>query len=62
MRQSSPGNRKSYGHSCVIDPWGRVVAELAAGVGVVTAQVSAAELTEVRRRLPSLEHRRINYR
>ena len=57
-----PGNRKSYGHSSVIDPWGRVVAELAAGVGVVTAQVSAAELTEVRRRLPCLEHRRINYR
>lgn len=50
--------RSSYGHSLIIDPWGQVVDELADGDGVVLADLDPARVAEVRRQLPSLEHRR----
>lgn len=50
-------HRRSFGHSLVVDPWGEVVAELAAGDGVLFAEVNPARVAEVRRQLPSLEHR-----
>ena len=50
--------RRSYGHSLIIDPWGRTTAELAQGDGVVVARIDPAEVHAVRRQLPSLEHRR----
>jgi deaminated glutathione amidase len=54
-----PGNRQTYGHSLVVDPWGTVVAEATDGVGLVTATLEKARLEAVRRSLPSLRHRRL---
>jgi deaminated glutathione amidase len=54
-----PGNRQTYGHSLVVDPWGTVIAEATDGVGLVTAALDRARLTSVRRALPSLSHRRL---
>ena len=54
-----PESRQSYGHSVVVDPWGRIVGEHAEGTGVVTASLDLDELALVRRRLPCLEHRRL---
>jgi predicted amidohydrolase len=51
--------RASYGHSMIIDPWGTVVAECSDRVGVVCANIDRALLESVRRRLPSLRHRRL---
>ena len=50
--------RRTYGHSLIVDPWGEVVAMLPEGEGVVTAELNAARIAEVRRQLPALEHRR----
>jgi predicted amidohydrolase len=50
--------RETYGHSVVIDPWGRVVAEGDAEPGVVFADVDPAEVAAARARIPSLEHGR----
>jgi predicted amidohydrolase len=50
--------RRSYGHSLVVDPWGEVVAELAAGDGVLLADIDPDRVASVRRQLPSLEHRK----
>jgi predicted amidohydrolase len=50
-----PG-RRSYGHTCVIDPWGRVVAERASGTGVVLARIDPARVARFRRELPVLDH------
>ena len=50
--------RRSYGHSCVIDPWGRVVAERASGTGVVLARIDPARVERLRRELPALSHAR----
>jgi predicted amidohydrolase len=50
--------RETYGHSIVIDPWGRVLAEGDAEPGVVFADIDPAAITAARSRIPSLEHGR----
>ncbi|HEY8244016.1 MAG: carbon-nitrogen hydrolase family protein [Vicinamibacteria bacterium] len=53
-----PGRRRTYGHSCLVDPWGEIVAERAEdGPGVVAGVVDPARTSEVRARLPAHEHR-----
>lgn len=51
-------HRASYGHSLIVDPWGRVVAELADGDGYVIAQVDPQQVNQVRSEIPSLANRR----
>lgn len=47
--------RATYGHSLVIDPWGRVVAELAHDEpGVLVAEIAPELVSEVRARIPAL--------
>jgi len=50
-----PG-RRSYGHTSIVDPWGRVVASKPRGEGVVTARIDLDALDRVRRELPALRH------
>jgi predicted amidohydrolase len=52
------GTRKSWGHSMIVDPWGRVLAECPDGDGIAVADIDPAEVIRVRQQLPSLEHRR----
>src|SRR5690606_22907857 len=47
-----------HGHSMVVDPWGRVLAERPTGDGVVVADLDLAQVDDVRARLPSLANRR----
>jgi predicted amidohydrolase len=54
-----PGGRLTYGKSCIIDPWGEIIAQASEGQGVVLAAVDRAYLGRVRRSLPSLQHRRL---
>ena len=51
--------RRTWGHSMIVDPWGEVLACLAEGEGVITAELDPARLADVRRRLPALAHRRL---
>jgi predicted amidohydrolase len=53
--QHHPG-RRSYGHTCVIDPWGRVIACRASGTGLVMARIDPARVARLRRELPVLRH------
>jgi predicted amidohydrolase len=50
--------RETFGHSLVVDPWGRVLAEGATEPGVVLARVDPAEVSAARGRIPSLQHGR----
>jgi predicted amidohydrolase len=50
--------RETFGHSLVIDPWGRVLAEGGVEPQVVMADVDLAEVTAARARIPSLQHGR----
>ena len=50
--------RETYGHSLVIDPWGRTIAEGDAEPGVVMAEIDPAAVGRARARIPSLQHGR----
>jgi predicted amidohydrolase len=52
------GRRSSYGHTLIVDPWGRVVAEKAEGEGVLEWEVDLEEVDRVRATLPALDHAR----
>ena len=53
-----PGNRTTYGHSLIIDPWGNIIAELGADPGICYAEINAEAVLKVRGMLPSLSHDR----
>ncbi|MFQ5955688.1 MAG: carbon-nitrogen hydrolase family protein [Kiloniellales bacterium] len=52
------GDRKTYGHSLVVDPWGEVLADGGAAPGFVVAEIDPAKVDEARRMVPSLRHDR----
>lgn len=52
--------RRTYGHSLICDPWGRVIAEIGEGPGVVSAELDAAQVENLRTRMPVWEHRRLS--
>jgi predicted amidohydrolase len=50
--------RETFGHSLVVDPWGRIVAEGGIEPGVVLAEIDPAAVAAARGRIPSLQHGR----
>jgi deaminated glutathione amidase len=50
--------RETFGHSLVIDPWGRILAEGGTEPGVVLADIDPAEVAAARAKIPSLRHGR----
>ena len=53
-------NRFAYGHACIIDPWGEVLADAGGeGEAIALAPIDEQRLSQVRRDLPSLKHRRL---
>jgi len=53
------GNRATWGHSMIIDPWGRILGMRNCDCGIVTATIGLDALRNVRHTLPALRHRRI---
>ena len=49
--------RRTWGHSMLVDPWGRVLGVQPAGEAVVLADLDVRQLQQCRRQLPALEHR-----
>jgi deaminated glutathione amidase len=54
-----PGDRATYGHSMIIDPWGTIVAQCPNQPSVAVASVDKARLEDVRARIPCFSHRRL---
>lgn len=54
-----PRGRQTYGKSCIIDPWGDIVAQASDAEGVITAALDRAYIERVRAGLPALQHRRL---
>jgi deaminated glutathione amidase len=50
--------RQTFGHSLVIDPWGEVLLDMGEDKGVGFADVDLARISDVRSRIPALNHRR----
>jgi len=51
--------RRTWGHSMLIDPWGTVLADLPEGEGFISGVLSKEKLNEVRSQLPALAHRKL---
>ncbi len=52
------GGRRTYGHSLIIDPWGRILAQKEDGEGVIYADINVAEVNTARGAIPALTHDR----
>lgn len=53
-----PNGRRTFGHSALIDPWGRIVSERSEdGPGIVVGDVDPQRIAAVRAELPALSHR-----
>lgn len=50
--------RETYGHSMIVDPWGRVLAEGDDKPGLIFAEIKTDAVTEARNRIPALRHTR----
>ena len=50
--------RETYGHSLIIDPWGKIQARLTDGIGHAEATIDPATTGRIRASMPTLEHKR----
>jgi deaminated glutathione amidase len=51
--------RETFGHSMIIDPWGKVIACIEKGEGLAIADINLGYLHEIRRKMPVAHHRRL---
>ena len=51
--------RRTWGHSMLIDPWGKIIDVLPEGEGIVTGNIDTTQIAEIRTSLPALAHRRL---
>jgi predicted amidohydrolase len=51
--------RRTWGHSMLIDPWGKIVDVLADGAGVVSGTLDMKLMQQIRDSLPALRHKKL---
>jgi len=49
---------QAWGHSMIVDPWGRILVEGGTQEEIIYAEIDLAQLQKVRQELPLLQHRR----
>lgn len=49
--------RQTHGHAMIVDPWGVILADAGDTPGAAIAEIDPTRLQQVRRQMPSLEHR-----
>jgi predicted amidohydrolase len=50
--------RETFGHSMIVDPWGRILAEAGEEPGVILAQIDPNLVADSRGRIPTLKNAR----
>jgi nitrilase len=51
--------RETHGDSMIVEPWGRVLARLPRGTGVITAELDFDRQRRLRQDFPAVDHRRL---
>jgi deaminated glutathione amidase len=49
--------RQTHGHAMIIDPWGVILADAGEKPGIAIAEIKPSRIEQVRRQMPSLQHR-----
>lgn len=49
------GNRHTYGHSMIINPWGKIIAEAGTAPAIIYAEIELDECARFRQAIPSLQ-------
>ena len=52
--------RTTWGHSMIINPWGKVLAHLTDELGLLITEINLNSLTKLRTEFPALTHRRLS--
>ncbi len=50
--------RETYGHSLVVDPWGKVLLDMGESEGLAYAEINLSAVDEARARIPVIAHRK----
>lgn len=50
--------RETYGHSLIVDPWGRVLLDMGEAAGAAVCDIDLAAVADTRARIPAIAHRR----
>jgi predicted amidohydrolase len=50
--------RETFGHSLIVDPWGRILAEAGTEPGVILAEIDVGLVADARARIPTLKNAR----
>ena len=53
-----PGDRTTYGHSLIVDPWGNVLADAGENPGFIIADIDVQQVLQARHKIPALKHDR----
>lgn len=48
------GDRKTFGHALIVNPWGEVLADAGLAPGVIFASIDASEVAKARAKIPAL--------
>lgn len=60
VHETQNGRRETFGHTLVVDPWGRVLAEGDSHTeGLFHVTLQRSEIEKVRRQIPMAQHRRL---
>ncbi len=52
------GGGEGYGHSIIINPWGKIIADAGESRGLIVAEINVEEVKQARFKIPSLTHDR----
>ena len=52
------GGSEMFGHSLIVDPWGRVLADAGTGPGLCLAEIDTSHVAEARAKIPALQNHR----
>lgn len=53
-----PGGAACFGHSLIVDPWGKVLADGGEEEGIILAEIDPAQVRAARSRIPAISHDR----
>ena len=54
-----PGERTTFGHSLIVNPWGQILADAGEHPGIILADIEVDQVQKARTKIPALQHDRM---